>query len=97
MSIGNTANLTVAGLNGQLGNIAITLRNSCQQSADFFEGINALGTSGLQGIGFTSGDATAFFNACNYMQTVSAVYYGTAAQTPAFSFDSALAAARGGQ
>ena len=97
MSIGNTANLNVAGLNGQLGSISITLRNACQQAADFFEGVNALGTSGLQAIGFTAGDATAFLAAANYMQTVSAVYYGTAAQTPAFNFDNALAAARGGQ
>jgi hypothetical protein len=97
MSIGNTANLTEAGLNGQLGNIAITLRNACQQAASFFEGVNAIGAGGLEGIGFTTGDATAFLAAANYMQTVAAVYFGTAAQTPAFNFDNALAAARGGQ
>ena len=97
MSIGNTANLTQGGLNGQLGSIAVTLRNACQQAADFFEGVNALGTSGLEGLGFTSGDATAFLAAANYMQTVAAVYYGTAAQPSDFDFDNALAAARGGQ
>lgn len=97
MTIGNSANLTVAGLNGQLGSVAITLRNACQQAINLFEGVNALGASGLEALGFAAADAANFLTAANYMQTVGAVYYGTAAQTPAFDFDSALAAARGGQ
>ena len=97
MAIGGTASLTEAGLNGQLGNVAVTLRNACQQAVNFFEGVNGLGAAGLEALGFAAADATAFLAAANYMQTVGAVYYGTAAQTPAFNFDNALAAARGGQ
>jgi len=97
MSVGYQAQNTVNGLNASLGQIAVNLRNDCQIALNFFENVNALGVAGLQGIGFSAADAQAFFNAANYLQTVAQVYFGTAAQTPAFNFDTALAAARGGQ
>jgi hypothetical protein len=97
MAIGFQASLSEGGLNQSLGGIAVSMRDACQDALEFFANVNNLGTAGLEALGFNSTDATNFFNAANYLQTMATVYYGTAAQTPAFNFDSALAAARGGQ
>ncbi len=99
MAIGNTSGQTVASLNGQLGNAAITLRNACAQVIAVAGGANGIGNAGLVTLGFSSGDATQFITAANHMLTVAQVYYGLAAQASAFNFDQTadLIAARGGQ
>jgi hypothetical protein len=97
MAIGFTANSSVGSLNSQLGVAAIGLRNAAQQALELYALTTSIGAGGLEAIGFASGDATSFVTAVNYLQTVAAVYYGTAAQTPEFNFDSALAATRAGQ
>lgn len=97
MAIGYESNVTQQSLNQQLGQVTVALRDACQSAAQMFTNVNTLGVPGLEALGFTAADAQAFFTAANYAQTVAQLYYGTAQQTPAFSFDSALAAARGGQ
>lgn len=99
MPIGYQGNVNASYLNAALGQLATGLRNACQAIEPFWALVNSLGTAGLEAapVSMSVADATAFFSAANYLQTMAAVYYGTAAQSPAFNFDSALAVARGGQ
>lgn len=86
-----------SGLNAQLGQLAINVRNDMQNVLNLFEYVNGSGgATFLQGLGFNSADATAYFNTLNYLQTVAQVFNGTAAQTPAFNFASAVSPAYGG-
>lgn len=90
MAIGYGGQASVQGLNNQLGAIAVAIRNDLTAAQRLFEFVNGAGVAGLEAIGFTTADATNFFNACNYLATVSGVYFGTSAQTPAFDFDDEL-------
>lgn len=96
MAVGFTTNVSTSQVNADLGSVAVQLRDACKRAIEFFQGVNVLGIAGLQSqLGMTLTDATDLFNQANQMQTVAQVYFGTAAQTPAFNFDAALAEARG--
>jgi alkylhydroperoxidase family enzyme len=83
-------------INQQAGQLATGLRDWARGAGDFHTAIDALGAddtaraTALTALGFTSDDATELVYLANVINTVAAVYYGTAAQTPPFSFDSAL-------
>ena len=96
MAIGNGVNVTETSANATLGQLAINLRNDAASIINWFGTVNALGVAGLVALGFTANDAANYFTACNELQTIAQVYYGTAAQTPAFNFDNALAPVRAG-
>jgi hypothetical protein len=83
------------GLNAQLGDAAVSLRAAMEQVLKLWSFVQPTGAAGLETIGFSSDDATAYFNAANYMQTVAGIYFGTATQGSEFDFDSALALVRG--
>jgi hypothetical protein len=93
MSVGNPVD--AGGLNARLGDAAVSVRAAMEQIQSLWSFVQPTGAAGLQALGFSAGDATAYFNAANYLQTVAGIYFGTAAQPDAFNFDSALALVRG--
>jgi hypothetical protein len=95
MSVGVQA--TQSGVNNNLTSLAIQLRNLLRQISDQQEFVTGLGSTGLQALGFTSGDATSVLNFYSYMNTIAGVYFGTATQGTTFDFDNALSALWGGQ
>lgn len=97
MAIGFQTNQSISQLNADLGRNAVALRDACQNAIQFFQGVNSLGVPGLEAIGFSPQDAQDLFDAANHMQTVAALYYGTATQAVAFNFDNSLSEARGGK
>lgn len=94
MTVGNQA--SESGLNATLGQVAVNIRNDLRQALNLFEYVNSIGTAGLQALGFSPADATAYFNTLNYLQTVAQVFFGTASQSPAFDFDNAVCEVYGG-
>lgn len=97
MSIGNTTTVSVSQLNTEIGEIAAQWRAVADRSQAFFGSINKLGVAGLETVGFAPADATDYFNTANGMDTLALIYFGQAAQTPAFNFDDDFAEARGPQ
>jgi hypothetical protein len=101
MAIGNQPN--VGGLNSQLGDVAIQLRNAAESAQQLWAYVNALGSgeaaqvAALVVLGFNSTDAQNFWTDSNYAFAVSELYYGQITQATAFNYDSALAMVRGGQ
>jgi hypothetical protein len=93
MAVGNPVD--VGGLNARLGDAAVSLRAAMEQIQSLWSFVQPTGAAGLEAIGFSPDDATAYFNASNYLQTVAGIYFGTGAQPDAFDFDSALALIRG--
>ena len=96
MTVGFQANINASFLNQQLGQIAVNLRDSMDAVNTFFALVNSLGVTGLGNAGLGTApnpanpgsisDAQYFFNISYEQQTIAAVYFGTAAQTPAFNF-----------
>jgi hypothetical protein len=96
MTIGNQA--SVGSLNSTLSQLALQIRNDMRSVANFFEFlVNSGGTAYLESLDFDSTDATNFYNAANYMNTIAAVYFGTATQSSEFDFDNELSQLWGGQ
>lgn len=93
MAIGNIPNQ--AQVNSQAAQLAGQWRSCAQQSQYFEAYISSLGTSGLQALGFTSGDATSMVTMANYMLTLAQVFAGTATQGSEFNFQNALVALTG--
>lgn len=93
MAVGNPVD--VGGLNAQLGDAAVTLRAAMEQIMTLWSFVQPTGEAGLEALGFSAADATSYFNASNYLQTVAGLYFGTGTQPAAFDFDSALALVRG--
>jgi hypothetical protein len=95
-----------SGLNIQLGNTAIALRNDFYEVIDLWDYITALGANeaaqvtALGTLGFsTSGspsDAQNFWTMANYLYAVAQLYFGQINQATAFDYDSATAIVRGG-
>jgi hypothetical protein len=99
--------------NGQVNNaitgLAVSLRNLMRQVYNLNLSVNGQGAglAYLEGIGYGSAanpanpgsisDAQYALNMIGYLNTVAAVYFGTAAQTPAFNFDSELSQVWAGQ
>lgn len=96
MAIGNQASYSTSSLNTEIAQVASNFHNAADHAIDFFERINALGVSGLQGIGFDSATAAAFFTLANQMNTAALIWMGqiTQSQYQTFNYDNASAAAR---
>jgi hypothetical protein len=97
MSVGIQPNYGL--LQQQIGQLAISLRNDCDNILNLWEWVNSasIGQAGLEAVGFSQADAAEAITQINYMATVAQIYKGTAAQTPAYDFDSQLAPLWGGQ
>jgi hypothetical protein len=94
MAVGNQPN--ASNINSVMGHIATDLRDWARRANQFHTAIDGMGAddpsraTALVALGFTQADATNLVYLANVLNTVAAIYYGTAAQTPAFNFDSAL-------
>jgi hypothetical protein len=86
-----------ATINNQGGALAVALRDLARSISDFHTAIGAMGAddtaraTALVGLGFAQADAASMVYLANVLNTVAALYYGTAAQPTPFDFDSALA------
>lgn len=90
MSVGN--NFTSDTVNQQITGLSVRMRDLMQDVVNLSSNINGQGTglTVLEAIGYDSDDAAMAQGAISYLNTIAAVYYGTAAQTPAFDFDQEL-------
>lgn len=88
---------TIPGLNGSLTGVALRLRDVCRDIANLNQQIGNLGTSGLIALGTDSPTATDMVNSAAQMNTVAAVYFGTATQATTFDFNDACSSLWGGQ
>jgi hypothetical protein len=95
MTVGQPASET--GINGTLTTLALQLRELADDILEQWAYLNKLGTGGLQNLGFSPADAQAALDAVDHMQTVAAVYKGTATQGTAFNFEDALTILWAGQ
>lgn len=102
MAIGAQTNQ--GNINQTLTVLAVALREQADQILHQWAYINKLGLSGLQGLGFTAGDAQSVLDAVNHMATIAQVYKGTVQQggtggTGAilFNFEDSLTPLWGGQ
>jgi hypothetical protein len=91
--------LAAATVNAQISNVALAMRGVMEQVSHLSKNVNGQGNglAVLEAAGFTAPDAATALAAISYLETVAAVYFGTAAQTPAFSFDQELSQWWGGQ
>jgi len=87
---------TIELINGQLTQNAVRLHALMSQVSDLHLQVTKLGPAGLQALGASATDAADIQAAWDQISTLAAVYFGTAAQTPAYNFDDALAHVRGG-
>lgn len=87
---------TLALFNNQLTSFAVQLRHLCEQISDVNNQVSKQGSSGLQALGASSADATDIINRWAQLNTVAALYFGTATQATTFNFDDALSNVRGG-
>jgi hypothetical protein len=97
MAVG--AQPTVAGLNQSLTSAAQEMRNTMQAVANFTLQVQNLGTGGLTGLGFSSGDAASMLQYAGYLNTLVGCYQGTVQQGGSggtgailFNFQNALSA-----
>lgn len=87
-------------INNVAGGLAVGLRDLCQQIESFHGKIVSLGdgpdsrAAALVTLGFTdaggNGDAHKMVYLADVLNTIAAIYYGQAGQSPPFNFDSAL-------
>ena len=107
MAVGTA--LTSATINQNLSLLSVQLRDLMQQLANLSTGINGQGNglAVLEAAGFSSAanaanpggvsDAQLALSMISYLNTVAGVYFGTAAQTPAFNFNQELSQLWSGQ
>lgn len=88
---------TVTGINQALSSYAQQLRNLCWQISNLNLEIGQLGTAGLEAIGYGAADAATVVNMAAILNTVAAVYAGTATQAAEYNFNTALAPLWAGQ
>lgn len=83
--------------NSQLGSLAVQLRDLMVAVTSYHQKVTGLGHAGQMALGFTDADATDLQLRADYINTVAALYYGTAAQPTPFNFDDALSGPRAGR
>jgi len=96
-------------MNNIMTSLAVRLREVAQDIADLDLSVNGQGQglAYLESIGYSNAsnpanpgsvsDAALALSVISYLHTVAAVYFGTAAQTPAFNFNQQLSMVWGGQ
>jgi hypothetical protein len=95
MTIGPT--LSENQVNNQISTIAVALRDACQNASNFQQWIVEQGTAGLEAIGFSPADAASLLQTASYLNTIAAIYFGTAAQPSDFNFANATCSVWAGQ
>jgi hypothetical protein len=97
MTVGNQ--LTVTTVNSAITNLSVQTRILMTAISNLSVNVNGQGggLALLEAIGYASADATSALAAISYLNTVAGVYFGTAAQTPAFNFNQELSQFWGGQ
>ena len=99
MAVGNPTNS--GGLNAQLGDAAVSLRDATALAEKVWGFIATLGPdqasqqAGLVALGFSSGDAAVFWTKANNLWAVYQLYHGQITQPAVFSYHDSLAAVRG--
>lgn len=94
MAIGYPLNVNT--INNGAGDLATRIRDWAIDAEKFWKPITALGTddatriAALVALGFSQADATAMHHTVDILNTLAQIYYGNAAQTPAYNFDSDL-------
>ena len=78
MSVGNQS--SQGNVNQSLTQLSLAMRELMADVLQQQAYLTKLGSSGLQGLGFTSGDATAVLDDINHMATVAGCYKGTVQQ-----------------
>jgi hypothetical protein len=97
MTVGNQ--LESGQVSQLITNYTVAMRNLCQAIANLNMNVNgqAEGLATLEAAGYDSADAQTALSAIGYLNTVSQVWFGGAAQTPAFNFNNELSPYFGGQ
>lgn len=107
INVGNQT--TVGTINNQISGYAAQLRNIMYAISNLNKQVNGQGNglAMLEAVGYSSAanasnpggisDAQYALNMIGYLNTMAAVYYGTAAQSPAFNFDNELSQMWAGQ
>ena len=106
----NVGNQTTTGtINNQISGYAAQLRNIMYLISNLNKQVNGQGNglAMVEAIGYSSAanasnpggisDAQYALNMIGYLNTMAAIYYGTAAQSPAFNFDNELSQMWAGQ
>lgn len=88
---------TVDLLNNQLTACALTMRDLMQKASDLNLQIGKLGSAGVVALGTDQATADDIVAKAAVLNTVAAVYYGTATQATEYDFNDALATLRAGQ
>ena len=78
MSVGNQT--SQGAVNNALTQLALSMRELMADVAQQQAYLTKLGTTGLQELGFTSGDATTVLDDINHMATIAGCYKGTVQQ-----------------
>jgi hypothetical protein len=96
MTVGQQANNAI--MDQSLTSLALQLRDVMKNLKNLNTQVNSQGsgTTYLQGIGYTSGDATTAATLIGYLSNLAGVYYGTATVASDFNFDNALSVLWGG-
>ncbi len=96
-------------VNNVITALAVRLRDTCRQISDLNLAVNGQGAglAYLTSIGYSGtanpanpggiSDAALALSVISYLNTVASVYFGTAAQTPAYNFDQQLSEVWAGQ
>jgi hypothetical protein len=93
MAIGNIDN--VQQLNSMAAQYAGQYRSVSEQVMDLQDYVTAQGSAGLQALGFSSADATAFITQVSYLANIAGVIQGTATVASPFNFVNELIALTG--
>jgi hypothetical protein len=90
MAIGNQP--SVNQLNSMLSSYVSQMNKLCAQIAQLQSYIVATGVTGLEALSvpFTAADASSYVQAVNYLNTMAALWYGTAGQATPYNFQNQM-------
>ena len=88
---------TVASLDGQLTSCALRLRDLCRDVQNLNKQVGKLGSAGIVALGTDTAHADDMVTKAAQINTVAALYFGTATQATTFDFNDALAPLWAGQ
>ena len=97
MTVGNQ--LSSANVDAQITNLSVSARDIMQAIANLSVNVNGQGTGlvTLEASGYSAPDAGTALAAISFLNTVSGVWFGTAAQPTEFSFNNELSQYGGGR
>lgn len=97
MAVGSQA--SSATVNQELTDYSVAMRNIMTKVTELSRWINGQGggQAKLESMGYSPADATAALNNISYLNTVAAIYFGTANQPANFDFNNQLSQLWAGQ